>query len=344
MAPSSKNQQPIIVKKIKKGDHDAHSTAWKIALADFMTALMCFFLVMWLTTILKTDTKPDVSRFFNASGVDESDVGIGGILGGSTITVDGPLSEMAAEFTVVPPMGAVEKNESEVLGRYVPEDDVSSDKAGGLPLVLQKEQEKAMQHMAHAISEGLSKEGELGKQVRITREKKYIRIDFLDTHPDSMFAIGSQHLLPRARRVVQSVAETLARFSGKTTIVGHTDSRPYHDRSYTNWELSSDRANTTRRFLEQRVPELTIRSVVGKASQKMPDPDITKEEQRRISLLFYPDVPQHEHEKNKDTMGYVEKEDIEKQTSSLSSASQEDEQKTVSQDKKSGKKAIKYFI
>ena len=83
----------IVIKKKKKGAHDAHSSAWKIALADFMTALMCFFLVMWLTTILNTDTQKDVSRFFSASGIDETEVGIGGILGGTTITVDGPLTQ-----------------------------------------------------------------------------------------------------------------------------------------------------------------------------------------------------------------------------------------------------------
>lgn len=287
--PPPNKLQPIIVKKVKKGDHDAHSTAWKIALADFMTALMCFFLVMWLTTILNTDTKPDVSRFFNMSGVDESDVGIGGILGGSTITVDGPLSQMAAEFTVVPPMGAVDKNESQVLGRYLPKTQGQKGAPAAL-LALEAKKRAHMREVAQAIARDLHKRPEIGQYIRMTEDKQYIRIDFLDTYPKPMFAVGSKDLLPEAGQVVEHVARTLCQYAGTTSIEGHTDSLAYHDRYYTNWELSSDRANATRRFLGRRVPDLKINAVVGKGAQRLKSQigDVTSNN-RRVSLLFYPD-------------------------------------------------------
>ena len=287
--PPPNKLQPIIIKKIKKGDHDAHSSAWKIALADFMTALMCFFLVMWLTTILNTDTKPDVSRFFNMSGVDETEVGIGGILGGSTITVDGPLSQMSAEFTVVPPMGAVAKNDAQVLGRYLPKQKGQKGAAAAL-LALEAKRRDRMREVAQAIAHDLHQRPDIGKYIRMTDEKQYIRIDFLDSYPKPMFAVGSKELLPEAGKVVAHVARVLTHYAGITSIEGHTDALAYHEKYYTNWELSSDRANATRRFLGRSVPDLKINAVVGKGAQRLKEQEgPVSSSNRRVSLLFYPD-------------------------------------------------------
>ena len=346
MAPPNK-LQPIIIKKIKKGDHDVHSTAWKIALADFMTALMCFFLVMWLTTILNTDTKPDVSRFFNMSGVDESDVGIGGILGGSTITVEGPLSQMAAEFTVVPPMGAVEKNESEVLGRYLPKTQGQK----GLPsALLELESKKRMSAIARAIAQDLHQHPGIGKHIHMTEERQYIRIDFLDSYPKPMFAVGSKDLLPEAGQVVEHVAKTLRQYAGTTSIEGHTDSLVYHDQYYTNWELSSDRANATRRFLGRRVPDLKINAVVGKGAHQLKDQigGVTSSN-RRVSLLFYPDeqllTQQNEGKANALSRSQEhEKEQENTKVKSLEELVEGGDFSAEAASKAAQKKAVKYII
>lgn len=279
----AKPVQPIIIKKKKKGDHPEHSSAWKIALADFMTALMCFFLVMWLTTIMKTDTKPDVSRFFNMAGIDETDVGIGGVLGGSTITVEGPLAEMAAEFTVAPPMGAVEKNDSELLGRYLPKqekEEVAGQDTGKTAQALTALQEQ--------LQKDLEQEG-LGSAAHVTREAGKIRVDLLDNYKRPMFRTGGHQLLPNARALLEKIARKLSNYAGSLTIQGHTDNARYRNAEYTNWELSADRANAARRAITRAAPTLKVRAVVGKGAQDLPTPDTpSAPENRRISLFFTP--------------------------------------------------------
>ena len=345
--PPPNKLQPIIIKKVKKGGHDAHSSAWKIALADFMTALMCFFLVMWLTTILNTDTKPDVSRFFNMSGVDETDVGIGGILGGSTITVDGPLSQMAAEFTVVPPMGAVAKNDEQVLGRYLPKS--KGAKAAALALDLEMTKQKRLKAVAQAIAQDLKKQPDIGKYIRMTDEKQYIRIDFLDVYPKPMFAVGERELLPEAQRIVQHVAQTLTYYAGTTSIEGHTDALAYHDTFYTNWELSSDRANATRRFLSRRVPELKINAVVGKGDQRLKEqsgPIVASN--RRVSLLFYPQESASQSTDSVTVEAAEQQLEVHHKASHVKSLEElvegEEFASGESSSRQAEKKAVKYFI
>ena len=278
---AQENKQPIIIKKKKKGDHAEHSSAWKIALADFMTALMCFFLVMWLTSIMNTDVNKEVSKFFSAAGIDESEVGIGGILGGSTITVDGPAAEMAAAFSVTPPMGARQENEQDKLGPFLPsglDEDEEGNPGGELDveaLGRSKTAGEAASLISQAIAEaedeaalslGLHKDGGHDQQsIKVLKTQQFIRIDLLDTYAHPMFGLGKSALLPSARRILEIVARKIAPLGRPITITGHTDGLRYHGKTYTNWELSSDRANAARRFLQKKFPNLPIKAVVGKA-------------------------------------------------------------------------------
>ncbi|MGB1229732.1 MAG: flagellar motor protein MotB [Holosporaceae bacterium] len=301
---ADKNIAPIIViKKKKKGAHDAHSSAWKIALADFMTALMCFFLVMWLTTILNTDTQKDVSRFFSASGIDETEVGIGGILGGTTITVDGPLTQMSAEFSMTPPMGAAEKTDSELLGPYAEADgkqadEASEDKAAGkgavsplLRQIIQDIEDKAQKVVQEgtppsSIDELLAQGQGAPKMIEVTATKEELRIDLLDTYNHPMFKVGSAHLLEHAKKIMSYVAKKIKPLHKDVTIIGHTDDLRYHSAHYTNWELSSDRANATRRYLQSVAPDLKIKAVTGRAATDLYNPQNPQAStNRRISLV-----------------------------------------------------------
>ena len=305
-------QAPIIIKKKKKGAHDEHSSAWKIALADFMTALMCFFLVMWLTTMKNTDTKSETGKFFLGAGIDENDVGVGGLLGGATITADGPLSQASAAFSVTPPMGAEEENESELLGRYLPEDEQRQDISEAIaPHTLEddiaetddtpKDQtashtledslhQKKLEDLAHTIQKDVAQltgDESIEQQVNITQTTEGVRIDFLDSYEKPMFRLGSHHLMPQAKKLIAHVVKRLESYKTPLSIIGHTDNRHYQNpKGYTNWDLSSDRAHEARRLIQEQAPTLPITAVVGKAAADLYDEkNPLAPANRRISLI-----------------------------------------------------------
>ena len=292
------NLPPIIIKKVKKGSHDAHSSAWKIALADFMTTLMCFFLVMWLTSITNTDVSKDVSRFLVGGGVDPSEPGIGGLLGGQTITVDGSAAEMSAAFSMLPSMGAREESDIETLGVYGLSDDamlmgqdglITYDDGTGYGAAPDAQGLGAVDlQLFEALAElkdVLPSTGEGGEpRLRLVRTPRSLRIDLLDTYKHPMFTLGGHTLLPGAKEVLRHVAKKLRNWNHPITITGHTDDRKYHSATYTNWELSTDRANATRRFLKGAAPTLSIDAVIGKSTKDDTIRDGYAPSNRRISL------------------------------------------------------------
>lgn len=289
-----KDLPPIIIKKKKKGSHDAHSSAWKIALADFMTTLMCFFLVMWLTTIMNTDTSKETSKFFAGAGIDPSETGVGGLLGGQTITIDGPAAEMSAAFSALPPMGAAEENDMDTLGVYGDDESAAPPDAliGTSSFVAEQEGSTnlANQQAKQSVTRLLETLEDLedralanGFNLHISRTSSAIHIDMLDTYEKPMFHVGKSTLLPDARSMLADVAGKLKNIpSCQVTITGHTDPAAYQNKRYTNWELSTDRANAARRFLKNIAPTMRIDAVIGKATH---DPIFAANAaNRRISL------------------------------------------------------------
>ncbi len=220
----SDSDQPIIIKRKKGGHGGHHGGAWKVAFADFMTAMMAFFLVMWLVG-QKPEVREAVGGYFRDPGKFE-DQGGAGVLKGSRSAI--PQEDPAAGLL---------KTESE--------------KRGGGPT----EQEKAA--MKKAASNII---GELEKQAAFKQLKKNIKIQLtseglriiLNESEDApaFFEPGSAKLLRQSAVILMTIANELGHIHNRIVIEGHTDSNFNGNVEYSNWELSADRANAARQLME----------------------------------------------------------------------------------------------
>jgi chemotaxis protein MotB len=206
------NQQPVIViKKAAHGKHAHHGGAWKVAYADFVTAMMAFFLVMWLVNA-SPKTKLGVASYFREPGVFETTSGGGGLMdGGPAGALPGghPADVQAARDTL----------------------------------------ERAAERLREALA-GVPDFAELKDRVEITITAEGLRIELLDNNDESFFAVGSSELSPSTVDLIRLIGVQLQGMKNPIAIEGHTDSRPYGSGPYDNWELSSDRASAARRILE----------------------------------------------------------------------------------------------
>jgi chemotaxis protein MotB len=208
----------IIIKKRRKPAHGAHGGAWKVAYADFVTALMAFFLVMWLVGQSK-GVKAAVASYFRNPGVFEHDRSKAPIPGGD-LHVD-------PEAHSQPP-----PNPDQMI----------------------EEERQLLEKTAKRIRSLLESNPELKhleKQIEIQITREGLRIELLEGDDPTFFASGSAQLTPGTERVLALIAHELGKLKNPVVVEGHTDSRPYAAvKSYTNWELSADRANAARRVME----------------------------------------------------------------------------------------------
>ncbi|HLG55928.1 MAG TPA: flagellar motor protein MotB [Vicinamibacterales bacterium] len=247
--------QPIIIVKKKRGGHAAHhGGAWKVAYADFVTAMMAFFLVMWLVN-QQPAVKAAVAGYFRDPGAFDSTKG-GGILPGG--------AEGLKESGVTPvskPMPNDVKTAKETL-------------------------EKAAEHMREALKKIPSLKA-LEDRIEITVTDEGLRIELLETAKDSFFAVGSADLLPETVQILVVISKELGGLGNAVALEGHTDSRKYAASSYANWELSTDRANSARRAMERfGLQEGQIDAVRGYADTRLRTPDMPLDARnRRISIV-----------------------------------------------------------
>jgi chemotaxis protein MotB len=249
---------PIIVKKIVGGHGGAHGGAWKIALADMMTAMMAFFLLMWLLGASDEDRRKSIADYFRAS-VSHSTVelgrsaGAGGLLGGqSIIDPDGfpfaaKQTSMLERVTPQSEGGPTETRRPASKGSGPTDEEARRQDA-------RERDEQAFDNLEREIKDKLAQNKRLEgvkDQVQFVREKEGLRIEIIDKADFAMFAVGTSRLLPRSEALVAEVAASVAKMGNKMAVRGHTDSLPFaqgDDR--TNWSLSAERAEATRVALE----------------------------------------------------------------------------------------------
>ena len=202
----------IIIKKRRKPEHGGHhGGAWKVAFADFMTAMMCFFLVMWLIS-QNQQTKASIAAYFRDPGVFES-TRAGGI------TNDGPGALSGA-------------------GRVAH------------AALIEEAMRQAAKHIEEEMARQGGLKG-LGKQVEIQVTSEGLRIELLDSEQSMFFDSGSATIKPETERVLVLIGKELGRLARPIIVEGHTDGRPFQvGNAYTNWDLSADRANSARRVME----------------------------------------------------------------------------------------------
>ena len=249
----------IIVKRVKKGEHAHHGGAWKIAYADFVTAMMAFFLMLWLLGSLSDSQKQGLSRFFSSPSAMISSGGTNS----SVIDFTGePRPE--SEFDPAPPEEALSEE-----GLKIPLDELL------LQLKEQIETSEAFKDYKDQLQLDITIEG--------------LRIQMMDDEARPMFDLGSPKLKNYAEEMLRTIGATVAQVPNRVSVAGHTDSRTYSAgrTEYSNWELSADRANAARRALAQRMPrDVKFGRVVGLADSVPYDrEDPFNAANRRISIV-----------------------------------------------------------
>lgn len=291
--------QPIIVKKIKKGGHGGHGGAWKIAYADFVTAMMAFFLLMWLLNSVTQEQLEGISNYFAPASIAKTTSGAGGMFGGTALSVDGTMQNLSTSPSVtvdLPPpkagTGSQDAVERELSAEAAAAQLMEADAAAAAELVEKQEQEQfeqAAEELREQI-ESLPQGQELLNSLVIENTPEGMRIQIVDQKGLAMFPSGSADMFDHTRNVLRLVSEVVAKLPQDISITGHTDSTRFAggDLGYTNWELSADRANATRRALiELGVPANRLARVVGSADQDPLDAsDPASSKNRRIAIVL----------------------------------------------------------
>ncbi len=282
-------QQTIIIKKIKKGGGGHHGGAWKIAYADFVTAMMAFFLLLWLLNSVTQEQLEGISNYFAPVSVSASTSGSGGMLGGQTISEGAMVSTMAPPtVTDELPEPKASKDSSESVDEETggPPGDADAEQQ-----VRQKEDQqfKEAEKTLHQAIKNVPALQKLSESLLIDNTPEGLRIQLVDQEGLPMFPSGSSELYPYAVKLLRLVAEAIKELPQKITISGYTDAVKYvTDNGYSNWELSADRANASRRALiHMGVDAGRIARVVGKADTEplLPD-DPTNARNRRLSIVL----------------------------------------------------------
>ncbi len=255
----------IIIKKIIDDGHGgAHGGAWKIALADMMTAMMAFFLLMWLLGASNADQRKSIADYFKPTS--QSLVAIGqlagsnGILGGRSI-IDPDGFPFAAKQTALlerlTPRSEGGPNPSTDPGQenenpYSDPDKLTPEQKKEVAAAKEKADfEKLEKEIEQKLSEN-KKLQDLKDQVSVTRDKQGLRIEIIDKADFAMFPSGSMSMQGKASNLIAEIAASLADMPNKVAIRGHTDSVPFQNKDgRNNWSLSAERAEATRQILEK---------------------------------------------------------------------------------------------
>lgn len=244
----------IVIKKIKKAHGGHHGGSWKVAYADFVTAMMAFFMVLWILG-MDDEVKGQIQAYFaNPVGLQE------GYSTGSS-----PVASRNSAGISMP---------------------------SHLQFITRQHEQQHFQELSEKIEETIAKQkglGSLAAQVEVVITDQGLRIELVEGGNGEMFfGFGSARIKPAAADLLKLIAGDLATSSAPIVVEGHTDSAPFGRPGYTNWELSADRANAARRVLEAAgIQKPRIREIRGYADLEPRNPaDLMDPENRRISIML----------------------------------------------------------
>jgi len=287
----------IIIKKVKKGGHEAHhGGAWKVAYADFVTAMMAFFLLLWLLNATTEEQRRGISDYFSPASVSHSQSGAGGLLGGRAISVPGAqvsgTSTPSVNVPLTPSEGesAADERGSESGGAVKSQRKTAEEEAA--ERAAQQEEQRfsdAEKELKEAIQKAPELKG-LEENLLIDKTPEGLRIQIVDQEGKPMFALGSAKPLDRTVILLKKIAEVVQKLPNRLSVTGHTDALPYKggNPNYSNWELSSDRALASRRALvDSGLTQDRMAMVVGRAAEEPLVPeDPNSPRNRRISIVI----------------------------------------------------------
>ncbi len=297
------NARPIVVKKVvEEGGHGHHGGAWKVAYADFVTAMMAFFLLLWLLSTSTEDTLKGLAEYFSESIAPSGPPGgVGGMLQGLTVVPDSTPRTPASLLELQP---TISVRKSERVEAQEPETGPAEGAAAVEPdeeaieQLLEERARARLEATKRAIEAALSSAPEelqrLKESLIFDLTPEGVRIQIVDREQYAMFPLGSDVMYPHTRRLLALVAQAVRGMPNKISIRGHTDARPFAPRAgYDNWRLSSDRANATRLALvEAGLEPGRIAEVVGRAdAEPLIAEDPFDPRNRRISLVLLHERP-----------------------------------------------------
>ena len=328
----------IVIKREEGGEHGHHGGAWKVAYADFVTAMMAFFLLMWLLNATTEEQRRGLADYFAPTNLLARSVsGSGQPFGGRTPNDDGNVTSTAGAMTMqpgrLPVVMDIEEDDSDTMARPQPRregpegrEDADNPRLvvatppgaqagpeaprGGpaetpapearpenlgeaeLRRELARREREAFERVAEQVREAIASDpalADLARQMLVEQTPQGLRIQLVDAERQPMFALGGAAPNDRARALLARVAQAAGRLPNPVAIAGHTDATPFRgggERS--NWDLSAERANVTRRLLvEAGLSESRIRSVSGHADRDplLPDQPAAAAN-RRVSITL----------------------------------------------------------
>ena len=295
---SATNQRPIIIKKIKKGGGGGHhGGAWKVAYADFVTAMMAFFLLMWLINTTSPEQRRGIAEFFAPASVSRVSSGAGGLLEGTSFAESGvrhghsaPVAAASEpQYTSNANAENQQQTQTEAGGQNSPSE-------GALTRARTIRENAEFSRAEIAIRQAMQDMpdiAELSRNVIMEQTPEGLRIQLIDQEGRSMFNPGDAAPNDRARRLLTVVAGVISQLNNRITISGHTDGSAPGGRYNSNFELSAARANEARRILMgQQIPSERIYEVAGRADSEplFPD-DPTMPGNRRIAITLLREAP-----------------------------------------------------
>lgn len=247
----SDRPRPIIIKKVYKKHQDHHGGSWKVAYADFVTALMAFFLLLWLLAMVSAEKRAALSDYFNNFSIwKESGASFSQGQGGTPAFSQAAINQ-------------------------------------GIRVKAASSADQLKNKLKGAVEEKMKA---LENQIAIDVIEGGVRVQIMDTEGSLMFPIGSAQPTDKAVKLLGLVAENIKEMPNKIAVEGHTDSVPFKTEQTTNWELATSRASAARRELEKGGIDIgRIARVVGYADQDLYIKDNPKDARnRRISIIVLP--------------------------------------------------------
>lgn len=264
--------QQIIIKKIKKvKGGGAHGGSWKVAYADFVTAMMAFFLLLWLLSMVSDEKRASVSEYFRKYSIFQESGSSAITTKNSALTDPQFLNQAGNEFSKSSSATSKGRGAAEFSHKQIKQDIDAKD-------------EETIKKIRTAIDEKMSGAKD---QVLVDVIEGGIRIQIIDSEGSIMFPLGSAQPTTKAKDILKVVTGNLKEMAGRIVVEGHTDSAPFRGGQITNWELSTSRASSARKELEENgIDPSRIARVVGYADTELLIPlDPRDPRNRRISII-----------------------------------------------------------
>lgn len=288
-----KTEQTIVIKRVKKGGSAPHGGSWKIAFADFALALMAFFLVLWLIESTTDLEKMVIAGYFS----DPRSLANSGD-GGTPYVVDlggRPLSVANQGLN----LALVQEDREQMVEAS---DELENPEVAELARLREIELLQSLRGQIEEVVAGNQSFEWFNESVTIELTEQGLAIQIIDRENRPIFDLGSSQMRPYALEVMWAMADVLNEVPNKISIYGHTDSLPFGNNGglYTNWELSSDRANSARRALvEGGLPDEQFAQIIGMGSSTPFDTaDPTSQANRRIVIMVLNELAERNLQEN----------------------------------------------